>query len=152
MSRRRGRHQRTACLLGATLVAVLTALLVAPSGAAMTRSGSARAGAANTKEWCAAVINTNTKAGAMKNKRFLPTAKVPPSVWKKVVDAAVAGRSKLLAVTPSSIRTAMTHELDWFARIKANHYSNATPLGSWTVAEVKKITDFERTQCGIKFS
>ncbi len=152
MSRQRGRHQRTACLLGAPLVAVLTALLVVPSGAAMTRSESAPAVTANTKEWCAAVIQSNTKAGSMKNKRFLPTSKVPASVWKKVVDAAVAGRSKLLAVTPSSIKTAMTHELDWFARIKANHYSNATPLGSWTVAEVTKISDFERTQCGIKFS
>ena len=118
----------------------------------MTRTESAAAGAANTKEWCAYVIQANTKAGAMKNKRFLPIDKVPPSVWKKVVDAAVTGRSKLLAVTPSSIKTAMTHELDWFARIKANHYSNATPLGSWTLAEVKKITDFERTKCGIKFS
>ncbi len=152
MSHRRGRHQRTSALLGVTLAAVVTALLVGSPGAAMTRAQAAPAGAANTKEWCAAVIETNTKAGAMKNKRFLPTGKVPPSVWKKVVDAAVAGRSKLLAVTPSSIKTAMTHELDWFARMKANHYSNATPLGSWTVAEVKKITDFERTQCGIKFS
>ena len=151
MSHRGGRHQRKACLLGATLVVVLTALLVVSSSAAMTRAGSALAGAANTKEWCAYVIQANTKAGSMKNKRFLPTDKVPPSVWKKVVDAAVAGRSKLLAITPSSIKTAVTHELDWFARLKANHYSTATPLGSWTVAEVKKITDFERTKCGITF-
>ncbi len=151
MFRRPGRHQRTACLLGAPLVAIVTALLVVPSGAATTLSGSAAAGAANTKQWCALVIETNTKAGSMKNKRFLPTDKLPPGVWKKVVDAAVAGRTKLLAVTPSSIKTAMTHELDWFARMKANHYSVATPLGSWTVAEVTKITDFERTKCGIKF-
>ena len=98
------------------------------------------------------MIEADTKAGSMKNKRFLPTDKLPPGVWKKVVDTAVAGRTKLLAVTPSSIKTAMTHRLDWFARIKANHYSNTTPLGSWTLAEVKKITDFERTKCGIKLA
>jgi hypothetical protein len=41
--------------------------------------------------------------------------------------------------------------LAWFARIKANHYSKATPLGPWTLAEVGQISNFERTKCGIKF-
>jgi hypothetical protein len=39
----------------------------------------------------------------------------------------------------------------WFWSPKANHYSKATPLGSWTTAEVGQITNFERTKCGIKF-
>jgi hypothetical protein len=152
MSRRRGRHQQTSLLLGATLAAVVTALLIGSPAAATTRAVSASAGAENTKEWCDAVIQANTKAGAMKNKRFLPVGTISPSTWKKVVDVAVSGRSRFLAVTPSSIKTAVTHELDYFARIKAHNYSRTTPLGSWTVAEVGKITDFEKTKCGIKFS
>jgi hypothetical protein len=149
MSHRRGRHQRTSVLLGATLAALVTALLVGSPAAAMTRAQSAPA---NTKEWCAYVIKVNTKYGTMKNKRFLPTGQIPPSVWKKVIDAGVAGRSTFLAVTPSSIKTAVTHEMDWFAHVKANHYSSATPLGAWTLAEIKAITDFERTKCGITSS
>ena len=97
------------------------------------------------------MIQINTKYGTMKNKRFLPLAKVPPSAWKGLVDTAVAERSHLIAVAPSEIKKALTHELAWFARIKANHYSKATPLGSWTPAEVGQITNFERTKCGIKF-
>ena len=81
----------------------------------------------------------------------MPIGKVPLRAWKAVVDAAVAGRSQLLAVAPSEIKKAVTDELAWFARIKANHYSKATPLGPWTVAEVGQITNFERTKCGIKF-
>jgi hypothetical protein len=49
------------------------------------------------------------------------------------------------------IKKAVTDEMAWFALIKANHYSKATPLGPWTLAEVGKITNFERTKCGIKF-
>jgi len=150
VSRQQG-HQRTSRQLWAALTVVLTALLVAPPGAARTGAKSSPAGAADTKAWCALVIQVNTKYGTMKNKRFLPTSKVSASAWKKVVDAGVAGRSRLLAVTPSSIKTAMTHELAWFARVKANHYSSATPLAPWTVAEVTQITNFERTKCGITF-
>jgi DNA polymerase III delta prime subunit len=65
---------------------------------------------------------------------------------------AVAGGDRFIALAPSSIRTAVKHEIEWFKRIKANHYSTRTPLGSWTVAEVRQITNFERTQCGITFS
>ncbi len=97
------------------------------------------------------MIQINTKYGTMKNKRFLPLAKVPQSTWKALVDAAVAQRSRLIALAPSEIKKAVTHEMAWFARVKANHYSKATPLGSWTIAEVGQITNFERTKCGIKF-
>jgi hypothetical protein len=151
MSRQQGRHQRTSRQLWVTLTVVLTAFLVASPGAARTSARSNPAGATDAKAWCAYVIQVNTRLGTMKNKRFLPTASVTPSMWKKVVDAAVAGRSKFLAVTPSSIKTAATHEMAYFAHLKANHYSRTTPLAPWTVAEVTQITNFEKTKCGIKF-
>ncbi len=144
-------HQRASRQLGAALAALVAAVLVASPAAAMTRAGTSRAGAANAAQLCALVIQINTKYGTMKNKRFLPIDKVPPSAWKALVNAAVAGRRQLLAVAPSEIKKALTDELAWFARIKANHYSKATPLGSWTGAEVGQITNFERTRCGIKF-
>jgi hypothetical protein len=74
------------------------------------------------------------------------------SAWKKVVDAAVAGRSHYLTLAPSSIKTAVKHQLAWFANVKANHYSLRTPIAPMTIGDVKKITEFERTKCGIKFS
>ena len=144
-------HQRGSRQLGAALAALVAAVLVASPAAAMTRAASSPAGGATAAQWCALVIQINTKYGTMKNKRFLPAGKVPPSAWKAIVDAAVAKRSQLLAVTPSEIMKAFTDELAWFARIKANHYSKTTPLGSWTVTEVGQITNFERTKCGIKF-
>ena len=151
MSRRRGRHQRTPRHIGPALVAVLTALLVASSAAAMTTARSSPAGSANVAQWCALVIQINTKYGTMKNKRYLPTGKVPLSAWKAVIDAALAGRKKILVVTPASIKKAMTDELTYFAHVKANHYSLNTPLAPYTVAEAKQLGNFQRTQCGITF-
>jgi hypothetical protein len=99
------------------------------------------------------VIKINTKYGPMKGKRYLPESKVPPSAWKAVIDVAVAQRSRILAITPSSIKKAMTHELDWFARVKANGYNRVgTPLGSFTLADISQLTNFQKKQCGIKFS
>ena len=151
MSRQCCRHQRTVRHLGAALAALVAAVLLASPAAAMTRAAASPVGAANAAQWCALVIQINTKYGTMKNKRFLPLAKLPPSTWKALVNAAVAGRSRLIALAPSEIKKAVTDELAWFARIKANHYSKATPLGSWTAAEISQITNFERTKCGIKF-
>ena len=139
------RHQRTA------LAALLAAALLASPAAATTRAATYPVKAANAAQWCALVIQINTKYGTMKSKRFVPLAKVPPSTWKALVDAAVAERGHLIALAPSEIKKAVTHELAWFARIKANHYSKATPLGPWTAAEIGQITNFERTKCGIKF-
>ena len=101
---------------------------------------------------CAAVIATNTKLGTMKNKTFISTDKLSPTKWKNVVDAAVAGRSRFIALAPASIKTAVTHEMAYFVHLKANHYAQSTPLAPYTLAEVKKITSFEKTQCGIKFA
>ncbi len=144
-------HQRTSRQLRPALAALGAAALVASPAAAMTRAPSSPVGAANAAQWCALVIQINTKYGTMKNKRFLPIGKLPLSTWKALVNAAVAGRRQLIALAPSEIKKAVTDELAWFALIKANHYSKATPLGPWTLAEVGRITNFERTKCGIKF-
>ena len=77
---------------------------------------------------------------------------VPLSAWKKIVNEAVANGSKYIALAPSSIKTAVRHQIAYFKNIKARNYSKTTPLAPMTLADVKKITDFERTQCGIKFS
>jgi hypothetical protein len=127
--------------VAAVAVAALLATAVQPAGART----------ADTKSWCNAVIQTNTKAGTMKNKRFLDFATVPASAWKNVVDAAAAHGDEFIALAPSSIKTAVKHQIAYFKHIKANHYSKTTPLAPMTLADVKKITDFERTQCGIKF-
>ena len=147
MSRHHGRHTRLSML-----VVTLIALLVGSPAGAAPSARSTSAGAADTKSWCAAVIATNTKLGTMKNKTFIPTDKVTPTQWKNVVDAAVAGRSRFIALAPASIKTAVTHEMAYFVHLKANHYAQSTPLAPMTVAEVTKITNFEKTQCGIKFA
>ena len=64
----------------------------------------------------------------------------------------VANGGKYIALAPSSIKTAVTRQIAYFKNIKAHNYSKTTPLAPMTLADVKKITDFERTQCGIKFS
>jgi hypothetical protein len=130
----------------AVISAILTVIVCALAASARP------AAAGSARDWCNAVIQVNTKYGTMKNKRFVPISKVPLSAWKKVVDAAVAGRNHYLALAPSSIKTAVKHQLSWFANVKANHYSSKTPLAPMTIADVKKITEFERTKCGIKFS
>jgi hypothetical protein len=153
MFRLSGRPQRTLRRIAAVLVAGLTTLLLVSPGGATTSAGSPTAGSSDAKEWCALVIKINTKYGTMKNKRYLPEGQVSARAWKRVIDAAVAERSHILAVSPKSIKKAMTHELDWFARVKANNYNRiSTPLGSFTLADIKQLTNFQRTQCGITFS
>ena len=67
-------------------------------------------------------------------------------------DAAVANGDEYIALAPSSIKTAVTHQVAYYKHIKANHYSTATPLAPMTLADVKKVTNFEKTQCGITFA
>jgi len=132
---------------------VAIVVLIADAPAAATTSTSTRtAGATDTKAFCAAVIATNTKAGSMKNRTFLPITSVTPSIWKRVVDAADTIGDRLIAIAPSPIKTAVRHEIAYFRHIKANHYSKTTPLAPMTAAEAGQITNFEKTQCGIKFS
>jgi hypothetical protein len=134
---------------GAVCAAAIGLLaIVAPAGAVSSRT----AGGTDTKAWCQAVIDTNTKAGTMKNKRFVSIASVSPSAWKKVVDAAATGGDRFIAIAPSSIKTAVRHQVAYFRHVKANHYSKTTPLAPLTVGEATQITNFEKTQCGITFS
>jgi len=127
MSSHHGRHRRLS-LLALTLVALLFG-----SQAGAARSARATTvGAADTKSWCAAVIATNTKYGTMKNKTFIPIDKLTPTAWKNVVDAAVAGRNRFIALAPASIKTAVRHEMAYFVHLKANHYAQSTPLAPWT--------------------
>ena len=150
MSGPRSRDQRMFRHLAPVLAAA--ALIAVSPVAASTSMRASATGAADAKAWCAAVIRINTKYGTMKNKRYVPTEQVSAKTWKAIVDAAVSNRKQLLAITPKEIKKAETDQLAWFARIKANHYSRATPLGSFTVAEVQQLTNFQRTKCGVKFS
>src|ERR1700693_1059718 len=99
MSRQCCRHQRTPRRLGQALAAVLTALLMVSPVAAMTTARSSPASSANAAQWCALVIQINTKYGTMKNKRYLPANKVPQKAIRAAFDAALAERSHFLAVT-----------------------------------------------------
>jgi hypothetical protein len=139
------RLRATAATCGAVIA---FAVCASQAGAVPSRTSSA----SDTKSWCAAVIRANTNAGTMKNKRFLPVDQVPAATWKKVVDLAVAQGDRFIALAPTEIKTAVKHEIVWFKHIKANHYSRMTPLAPWTLAEVKQITNFEKTKCGIRFS
>ncbi len=132
--------------------AIVAALIAVAPAAATTYTSATTASVVDTTSWCKAVIDANTRAGTMKNKRFLSPSRITPVMWKKVVDMAVANGSKFIALAPSSIKTAVTHQIAYYKHIKANHYSKTTPLAPMTLADVKKITDFERTQCGIKFT
>ena len=137
---------RAMAATGGAVIALLVA--AAPAGALHARASSA----SDTKSWCAAVIRTNTKYGTMKNKRYLPVQSVPLSAWKKVVDAAVANGDRYIALAPSEIKTAVRHQIAWFKNIKANNYSKTTPLAPLTIADVKLLTSFQKTKCGIRFS
>jgi hypothetical protein len=133
-------------------IAVVAALIVVAPATATKSTSTTRASSVDTKSWCKAVIDTNTRAGTMRNKRFLAPTKITPVMWKKVVDAAVANGSKYIALAPTSIKTAVVHQIAYFRHIKANHYSRTTPLAPMTLADIKRISNFERTQCGITFA
>ena len=69
----------------------------------------------------------------------------PPSAYKRIVNEAVANGAEYIALAPASIKTAVRHQIAYFKNIKARNYSKTTPLAPMTLADVKKITDFERT-------
>jgi hypothetical protein len=134
---------------GAVLAALVTAvLLAAPAAATRGASGSSK-GARDVVKLCALMIKINTEHGMIKNKHFVPYTTLPPSQWKGLVDDTVAARSRVIALAPGEIKKAVTDEVGWFARVKANHYSKTTPFGSWTSAEISQINSWESTKCGI---
>lgn len=133
-----------------TMRTLLALVLVA--GVLVTAVQPADARTTDTKAWCAAVIQVNTKYGTMKNKRFLPPGQVPLNAWKKVIDATLARRAQYVALAPAAIKTAVKHQVAWFAKVKANHYLLTTSPAPMTIADVHQIADFEKTKCGITFS
>lgn len=128
--------------------ALVLALIVSAFAASVAPAG---ARTADTKGWCNAVIQVNTKYGTMKNKRFLLPGQFPASAWKRVVDATLADRDRFIALAPDEIKTAVKHQMAWLAKVKKNNYAFNTPLAPMTLAEVNKITNFEKTKCGIRF-
>jgi hypothetical protein len=149
---RQDRHWRILRRPVPVLAAAAFALLAAASGCGGSDGSSSSTSAADAQPWCALVIDINTKHGRMEDKRYLPEEQVAPSTWKALVDTVVADRDQLLAVTPSSIEEAEAHGLDWFARAQVNEYKRSTPLGSFTLADREQLVDFQKTECGIRYS
>lgn len=108
--------------------------------------------AGNGKRWCAAVIQVNTKYGTMRNKRYFLPSQVSPSAWKHVVDATLAGRRRYISLAPNSIKTAVKHQVAWYVKVRAHHYSRSTPYSPLTFADIKNLTNFQVTECGITFA
>jgi hypothetical protein len=102
--------------------------------------------------WCAATIRINTQYGTMKNKRYLPYTQVSAKARIAVMEAALKQRAKYLAITPAEIKTAVSHELAYYARLKANHYVLTTSSAPMTAADINKLVAFQKTRCGIRFS
>ena len=149
---RQDRHWRILRRPAPALAAAAFALLAAAPGCGGSDGSSSSTSADDTQAWCALVIDINTKHGRMKDQRYLPEDQVPPNTWKALVDAVVADRDQLLAMTPSSIEEAESPGLDWFGRAQANQYKRSTPLGSFTLADREQLVDFQTTECGIRFS
>jgi Spy/CpxP family protein refolding chaperone len=128
-------------------LALAGALMLAAPASSTT---STTATTSNTAQWCAAVIRVNTQFGTMKNKRYVPLEKVTQKQWIAVWDYTLKHKAELLAITPAVIKKAMQHELAFFARLKATHWATTKSLAPMTIADVKQLNAFQRTQCGIK--
>jgi hypothetical protein len=143
------RPGRTRFRPNAALVAGVFVLIAATAGCGSSDESEPPV-SANSQAWCALVIKINTEAGTMRNKAYLP-GRLPPSAWKALVDAVIADTDDLLAVTPREIKDAEARGLEWFARVKANDYDRSTPFGSFSIADREQVTDFQKTECGIRF-
>jgi hypothetical protein len=133
------------------LALVAAAVVLVAAGCGSSDEPESTVGADDTQAWCALVIKINTDSGRMEDKTYMPEREVSPSTWKTLVDAVVADSDHLLAVTPSSIKSAEGRGLDWFAQVRANDYDRSTPFGSFTSDDREQITDFQKTNCGIRF-
>ena len=136
--------------MSATIRATTVALVLAFCVASSATAAPAASTGGNAKAWCAAVIQINTKYGTMKNKTDQPQAWLNLSVRKAVIEAALRNKGRRLAITPSEIKTAMAHELVWFAHMKAWHDGPIASSLPMMVADAEKLSAFQRTKCGIK--
>ena len=82
----------------------------------------------------------------MANKQYLQSGLADPAKLKAVSQEAVNRRKEFLAITPPEIKDAMTHELDYFAAALKNP---AAGMGNFTLADVRALTSFQTTKCGI---
>jgi hypothetical protein len=130
-------------IAAAGLAAASFALLVPLPSVAATSTGS------DTPAWCAMVIQINTKYGAMKNKHYLPGAKVPLKSQEAIISAAVAQSAQILKITPAAIKKAMSDELTYYAHLKARNYASPASLAPFTIAEAGQLLDFQHAKCGI---
>jgi hypothetical protein len=110
------------------------------------------ASAGSVKGWCAEVIKLNTKYGTMRNKRYVLPSQVSLSAWKHLVDATLAERARYIALAPSSIKTAVKHQITWYVKVKANHYSRTTPYKPLTRTDITKLTNFQGAHCGVTYA
>jgi hypothetical protein len=74
------------------------------------------------------------------------------AAWKGVIDTTLAEQKQYIAIAPASLKTTLAHEVAYYARVKAKGYilTNAK-LGTFTLAELHQVADFQRTKCGIVF-
>jgi len=122
---------------------------LAAAGAAAPLAGGAPAGPASrrdTASWCALVIKINTAAGYMKNKHY---GRLTPQIFRAVIAAGQGYGDRLVAAAPPSIKAATQHEVAWLARAKANGYNLATPGGTFTATDSRKLIAFQHAHCGI---
>ena len=129
-----------------TRLRLVAAAAVTAVGLASSGAPAATASPSDTGSWCALVIKINTAAGYMKNKHY---GKLTPQIFKAVLVAGAGDGPKLVAAAPASIKAATQHEVAWFAKVKANGYNAATPPGSFTAADARKLIAFQHAHCGI---
>jgi hypothetical protein len=134
-------------MLTSPLARVLGAVVVASLVAAST----ALASGPPAGRWCAEVIRVNTQFGLMKNKTYVSSRQFSQKAFVAEIEYTLKHRAQFLAITPNEIRTAQTHQLAFFARLKANHYARTAPLGPFTLGDNDKLMAFQKTKCGIRF-
>jgi hypothetical protein len=142
-----GRDSSLAARLAASGLAALgLAIFVTPS---VWASESTPSGGPNAAKWCAFVIRIGTQSGTMKNKHYLSQSDYTLAQVKLIVEATLAERAQLLAETPPEIKTAISHELSYMARLKATKYAPSASTSPFTVVDSHKLISYEHAQCGI---
>jgi hypothetical protein len=115
--------------------------------AVSVRGGSSNGAAQpSAAAWCAMVIDINTRAGTMANKQYLESGLADPVKAKAAAQEAVKRRNELLAITPPEIKDAMTHELNYYV---ASLKNPSAGMGDFTIADVRALSSFQKTKCGI---
>jgi hypothetical protein len=108
---------------------------------------------------CALIIDINTRAGYMVDKRYHNP--VTAAMTKQVILEAIARRQELLSVTPPELEQALAAELDYYQVLAdwANQNgwdafgtnASAPPPSADFLAALGPLNTFQETKCGIKF-